>query len=513
MGGYLSPGTRSSDSTGAAASQSQPPESAEEKKPPPEPRRSKSGTTPGGRCAGLVIDNDGSIEEVYDLDPKRLGEGAFAYVVKATVKKTGLVRAVKVNSKAHLKDIAKFKKEIELMKSLDHPNILNLFEAFEDKRNIYLVMELCTGGELFDKIISMGTFTEVQVAVLMQQLLRAIFYMHSNCIAHRDLKPENFLFADKEPVENSTLKVIDFGLASRFEPGVAMMKTKAGTPYYVAPQVLQGSYTEACDVWSAGVIMYILLCGYAPFDGASDTETLTKVKRGHFIFPKEEWDGVSVDAKALIKKMLTMKPEDRITAEAALHDTWVSNKAPSASATDTAAPADLLDRFRGFRAKNKLVKTALRMIAWRMDDAEIRTLRETFVALDANGDGILTVSELKEGLEKAGLPEIPADLQALMEGVDEDGSGAIDYTEFIAAMLKRKTYVQEDMCWAAFRVFDKNGDGKITKDEISAVLSSGSIEDAMGKEAVENMMNEVDTNGDGEIDFEEFMAMMRSGHQ
>mmetsp|Transcript_41600 Transcript_41600/g.75428 ORF Transcript_41600/g.75428 Transcript_41600/m.75428 type:complete len:511 (-) Transcript_41600:78-1610(-) len=509
MGGYLS-SNRSSESAAAA---SKPPESADDVQKPPEPRRSKSGTTPAsGRCAGLVIDNEGSIEDVYDLHTKRLGEGAFAYVVKATVKKTGLVRAVKVNSKAHLKDIAKFKQEIDLMKSLDHPNILNLFEAFEDKRNIYLVMELCTGGELFDKIISMGSFTEVQAAVLMQQLLRAIFYMHSNCIAHRDLKPENFLFADQEPMENSTLKLIDFGLASRFEPGAALMKTKAGTPYYVAPQVLQGSYTEACDVWSAGVIMYILLCGYAPFDGNSDQETLNKVKRGHFTFPKEEWDSVSDGAKALIKKMLTMKPEDRITADAALHDAWVSNKAPSASSSkETAAPADLLDRFRGFQAKNKLVKTALRMIAWRMDDGEIRTLRETFVALDANGDGILTVSELKEGLEKAGLREIPPDLQALMEGVDEDGSGAIDYTEFIAAMLKRKTYVQEDMCWAAFRVFDKNGDGKITASEISAVLSSGSIEDAMGKEAVENMMKEVDTNGDGEIDFEEFMAMMRSG--
>mmetsp|Transcript_42202 Transcript_42202/g.99028 ORF Transcript_42202/g.99028 Transcript_42202/m.99028 type:complete len:507 (+) Transcript_42202:77-1597(+) len=467
--------------------------------------RNDSARTPG-RCSDVITDNDGRIEDFYDMDHHRIGQGAFAYVVKATAKRSRVIRAVKVLAKAHVKDLPKFIQEVNLMKGMDHPNILHLYEAFEDKRNIYLVMELCTGGELFDKIISVGSFTEVQAATIMRQILSAVFYMHQNGVTHRDLKPENFIFVDKQPLEHTNLKVIDFGLATYFEPG-QMMKTKAGTPYYVAPQVLEGSYTQACDVWACGVVMYILLCGNAPFDGATDADILKKVRRGNYSFPKQYWDGVSDAAKELIKKMLTFDPEKRITAEKALHDPWMSNKAPKVR--NTAVPTDLMDRFRSFQAKNKLVKTALRMIAWRLSDGELKSLRETFVAFDTNGDGILTINELKEGLSKLGLKEVPKDLQAVMEAVDSDASGAIDYTEFIAAMMRTKTYQQDDLCWQAFRMFDKNGDGKISREEVREVLSGGTVEEAMGLEAIEKLMREVDTNGDGEIDFEEFMAMMR----
>mmetsp|Transcript_54394 Transcript_54394/g.126956 ORF Transcript_54394/g.126956 Transcript_54394/m.126956 type:complete len:510 (-) Transcript_54394:148-1677(-) len=461
-----------------------------------------------GRMHDVITDNQGRIEDYYDLDHHRLGQGAFAYVVKATAKRSRAVRAVKVLAKAHVKDFPKFKQEIDLMKGMDHPNILHLFEAFEDKRNIYLVMELCTGGELFDRIIAVGTFTEVQAAILMRQILSAVFYMHQNRVTHRDLKPENFIFVDKNPqLESTTLKVIDFGLATYFEPG-KLLKTKAGTPYYVSPEVLAGSYNQACDVWACGVVMYILLTGNAPFDGSSDAEILKKVRKGSYSFPKSYWDGVSGEAKDLIKKMLTFDPERRISAESALRDAWMSTKVPKAT-VKTNVPVELMDRFRSFQAKNKLVKTALRMIAWRLSDTEMKSLRETFVAFDTNGDGILTIAELKDGLAKSGLKEIPQDLQAVMEAVDSDASGAIDYTEFIAAMMRSKTYQQDDLCWQAFKMFDKNGDGKISPAEVREVLSGGTVEEAMGLEAVEKLMREVDTNGDGEIDFDEFMAMMR----
>merc|ERR1719343_1402942 len=139
------------------------------------------------------------------------------------------------------------------MKMLDHPNIIKLYESFEDHRNIYLVMELAGGGELFDRIIDSGHFTEVQCAILMQQIVRAIYYMHENHVCHRDLKPENFLFTTKEKIEKTSLKIIDFGLAHEFDENT-VLTTKAGTPYYVAPQVLQGKYDQAADLWSCGVI-------------------------------------------------------------------------------------------------------------------------------------------------------------------------------------------------------------------------------------------------------------------
>merc|ERR1719160_91288 len=140
-------------------------------------------------------------------------------------------------SKAQMKNIDRFKQEIAIMKMMDHPNIIKLFESFEDNRNIYLVMELCSGGELFDRIIEAGHFSEVQAAILMQQIIRGIFYMHESKVCHRDLKPENFLFLNKDAIDKSILKIIDFGLSCKFEAD-QVLTTKAGTPYYVAPQVL-----------------------------------------------------------------------------------------------------------------------------------------------------------------------------------------------------------------------------------------------------------------------------------
>merc|ERR1719159_250133 len=202
----------------------------------------KDGTASGGlKHSNFIVDNGGKITEFYDIDKKKLGEGSYGAVSKCTSKATGVTRAVKSISKAQMKNLDRFKQEIAIMKIMDHPNIIKLYESFEDHRNIYLIMELCTGGELFDRIIDSGHFTEVQAAVVMQNMFRAIFYMHENHICHRDLKPENFLFTTKENIEKTHLKVIDFGLACKFTDG-QVLTTKAGTPYYVAPQVLAGKY-------------------------------------------------------------------------------------------------------------------------------------------------------------------------------------------------------------------------------------------------------------------------------
>mmetsp|Transcript_19572 Transcript_19572/g.36645 ORF Transcript_19572/g.36645 Transcript_19572/m.36645 type:complete len:501 (-) Transcript_19572:73-1575(-) len=455
--------------------------------------------------AGFIIDNPGKIQDFYDIDKKKLGEGSYGAVSKCTNKSTGVTRAVKSISKAQMKNLDRFKQEIQIMKIMDHPNIIKLFESFEDHRNIYLVLELCTGGELFDRIIDAGHFTEVQAAIVMQHMFRAIFYMHENHICHRDLKPENFLFTTKDPIEKSALKVIDFGLACKFQAD-QVLTTKAGTPYYVAPQVLAGKYDQSADLWSLGVIMYVVLCGYPPFYGETDADVLAKVRLGNFSFNAADWKSVSEDAKNLIRMLLKMNPRDRYTAEQALNHVWVRNKAPKA--TNVALQSNLVDNLRGFRSQNKLKKAALHVIASQLGEGQIKALRDTFMALDENGDGLLTVNEMKEGLNKCGLKEIPPDLQQIMEEVDSDGSGVIDYTEFLAATLDKKIYMAEDVCWQAFRIFDRNGDGKICKDEIKMVLNDEDVKNSAAKDMAE-IMKDIDKNGDGEIDFQEFMQMMR----
>merc|ERR1712048_888033 len=173
--------------------------------------------------------------------------------------------------------------------------------------------------------------------------------------------------------------------------------------------------------------------------------------------------------------LLKMNPRDRYTAEQALNHVWIKNKAPKA--TGAKLGESMVDNLRGFRSQNKLKKAALHIIANQLNEDQIKALRETFMALDGNGDGKLTVNEMKEGIQKAGLKEIPADLQQIMEEVDSDGSGVIDYTEFLAATLDKKVYMAEDVCWQAFRIFDRNGDGKISKEEIEHVLNDSSVKE------------------------------------
>ncbi|CAE7257976.1 CPK2 [Symbiodinium sp. CCMP2592] len=433
-----------------------------------------------------------------------------------------------------MKNPTRFQREINIAQKLDHPNVVRLYETFKDARKIYLVMELCTGGELFDRIVDEAPsgFDEAHAAKYIRQILSAICYLHAHRFAHRDVKPENFLFHD--PSAESQLKIIDFGLACQFEPGVKM-STKAGTAYYVAPEVLKGGYDEKCDVWSAGVISFVLLCGFPPFAGDKDPEILKKVKTGTFEFRSPEWDPISQGAKNLITQMLTFDPSIRPTAEVVLLSPWLKFKG-----TPKPAPLskDFVTRLSGFRAFSKLKKVALTALAQQLPDEKIDGLQKTFRSLDKNGDGTLSVEEIREAIVQQGLNPPKALEDDILQAIDCNGSGSLDYTEFLAATLDQKVYMQRDVCWAAFRIFDLDGDGKITREELGkaraplfrktsflarACCSEGEVWDciaslsssrnlklagsfATGK--IEKMIEEVDKDGDGAVDFEEFCAMM-----
>lgn len=235
----------------------------------------------------------------YTMQNKVLGSGAFGQVRKVTQKSTGEDRAVKIIDKLQLDESehVRLKYEIDILKNLTHPNILRLYEVYENKSSIYLVTELCDGCELFDEISKRDHFNESEAAVVLKQILNAIAYCHNQNIAHRDLKPENILIDVRN---RGIIKVIDFGTSHHFDPDAPAMHQMYGTPYYIAPEVLQGKYNHLCDIWSIGVILYIMLCGRPPFNGTTEEIIIQKVKRGTWEMRGEIWLNVSDEAKDLL---------------------------------------------------------------------------------------------------------------------------------------------------------------------------------------------------------------------
>eukprot|EP00331_Platyophrya_macrostoma_P033866 CAMPEP_0176441590 /NCGR_PEP_ID=MMETSP0127-20121128/21290_1 /TAXON_ID=938130 /ORGANISM="Platyophrya macrostoma, Strain WH" /LENGTH=469 /DNA_ID=CAMNT_0017826401 /DNA_START=25 /DNA_END=1434 /DNA_ORIENTATION=+ len=446
------------------------------------------------------------IEDVYTFrqDKDKLGSGTYGSVFKATHKITKDARAIKAIAKNKVQDPESFKSEVEIMRKLDHPNVIKLYETYEDSRHLYLVMELCKGGELFDRINEKGHYTEDEARRTFKQIMHAINYSHSNNIAHRDLKPENFLYLTGD--EDSPLKVIDFGLSKVFkeEGNSKAMSTRAGTPFYISPEVLKGKYDQSCDIWSLGVILYIILCGYPPFYGETDREILEAVNKGEFDFEGEEWDEVTEEAKDLIRKMIT-KPEKRLTAQKVLEHPWMQKKSDKKSTHSVN-----ITQLRNFMGYCKLKKAVLTFMASQLSENEIIELGRIFVNLDANGDGTLTLEELADGLQK--LPDFdPKEVQSMMSSIDTDKSGKVDYTEFLAATMERNLYLKEERLYAAFKMFDKDGNGTISASELREVLGNSDMLGTKDDSFWNELLKEADTNGDGEIDYAEFVAMMGTG--
>lgn len=467
------------------------------------------------RCTVIPNNSGHSPADTYDVDRRDLGTGAFGTVRKAKNRKTGQYVALKTIKRSGIPNIQAFQNEVNINIGLDHPNVVKLYETFEDRQNVYLALEMCVGGDLFDAIIEAGHFTERDASRLMNQLLHAVFYMHKVAyVAHRDLKPENFLLKERGvPLASNTLKIIDFGIAKKFRPGKSDLKTKAGTAYYVAPEVMQGKYNEKCDVWSCGVIMYILLSGAPPFAGDDDDEVMAAVAKGELDFSMTEFRRVSGEAKKLMRSMCNLNVATRYSAEQAVRHPWIEHPSMSDTNTSEPLPPSLFKKLRGFSSVDRFKKAALQVIAHRLDDASVKRLREQFRKLDSNGDGMLTLPEMQSACESCSLPIKEEDLSSLFAEIDVDGSGSIGWTEFLAAMIDHKNTLQEEACWEAFRVFDRDQNGQLSLEEVRAVLA----EDHLGgnelvtvvASEIEQLFGNADTDGDGQISFTEFMAMLR----
>jgi calcium-dependent protein kinase len=275
----------------------------------------------------LVKENKSAISHSYKII-KRIGSGTFAKVYQVMhipTKQMRAMKVVKVDTVNYQDDDQEFLKEIELLSIMDHPNIIKIYEYFIDDVYYYIITEFARGGELYDQICNISNYSEHDAAIIMRQILSALNYLHSKNIIHRDLKPENILL-ETNSTGDLFIKLIDFGNSNYCEKN-KRLNLKVGTPQYMAPEVINKDYDCKADIWSLGVIMYVLLCGMPPFDGPDDKSIQNKVKIGKFSFDKENWKDISSEAKILLSKMLTLDPKKRISAVEAVKEIWIKKYA------------------------------------------------------------------------------------------------------------------------------------------------------------------------------------------
>ncbi|XP_022972340.1 CDPK-related protein kinase-like [Cucurbita maxima] len=410
---------------------------------------------------------------------EEVGRGHFGYTCSARFKKgelKGQQVAVKVIPKAKMTTaiaIEDVRREVKILRALTgRTNLVQFYEAFEDHDNVYIVMELCEGGELLDRILSRGgKYSEDDAKAVMVQILTVVAFCHLQGVVHRDLKPENFLYTSKD--ENAQLKAIDFGLSDFVKPD-ERLNDIVGSAYYVAPEVLHRSYGTEADVWSIGVIAYILLCGSRPFWARTESGIFRAVLKADLSFDEGPWPSLSSEAKDFVKRLLNKDPRKRLTAAQALSHPWIRNY------NGAKVPIDILifKLMRVYMRSSSLRKAALRAVSKTLTVDELSYLKEQFELLEPNKNGFITLETIKMGLAKHATDAMnescTLDFLANLNTLQYRG---MDFEEFCAAALSihqleaLDRWEQHARC--AYEIFEKNGNRAIVIEELASELGLG----------------------------------------
>ncbi|CAJ2646578.1 calcium-dependent protein kinase 28-like [Trifolium pratense] len=440
---------------------------------------------------------------------KLLGHGQFGYTYVGVDKSNGDRVAVKRLEKAKMVlpiAVEDVKREVKILKELTgHENVVQFYNAFEDDSYVYIVMELCEGGELLDRILGKkdSRYTEKDAAVVVRQMLKVAAQCHLHGLVHRDMKPENFLF--KSNKDDSALKATDFGLSDFIKPGKRFQDI-VGSAYYVAPEVLKRKSGPESDVWSIGVITYILLCGRRPFWDKTEDGIFKEVLRNKPDFRRKPWPTISNAAKDFVRKLLVKDPRARLTAAQALSHPWVRE---GGEASEIPVDISVLNNMRQFVKYSRLKQFALRALASTLNEGEFSDLKDQFDAIDVDKNGAISLEEMRQALAK----DLPWKLKEsrvleILQAIDSNTDGLVDFTEFVAATLHVHQLEEHDSeKWqqrsqAAFDKFDLDKDGFITPEELR--MHTGM------RGSIDPLLEEADIDKDGKISLPEFRRLLRT---
>ena len=513
---------------------------------------------------------------------KALGHGSFGHVFKVVHKVTGNIRSIKVIPKNNLKPgftKDEIIQEINILKSLDHPHIIKMFEFYVDENNYYLVNEFCSEGDLGEKLVKIKFFTENVTKLLMFQIFNAVWYLHSNKVIHGDLKVENIMvdslledekiinhskherkksFAtvikddskeidlwlnkektlfneipnnsfnlirksltnnnkiekknylnlrmDKVEIKNFELKLIDFGCSKMFTTYKKNFEDTIGTLVYCSPEVLLNNYNEKCDLWSCGIILYLLLTGKFPFYGKTENEIIEKILNQKIEFNEEIFDKISPEAKDLIQKCLIHDKNKRISASEALKHPFFANIDLNNIYHEKIDLKEVLSSLKYFSKHSKFYQVVLAFLSHNYaEKTQLDKLKKIFYKIDTNLDGKLSKEELMNAYKIAGIKINKNQLDKIINSMDYDNNGYIEYEEFIRATIPKENLFTDVNLKTAFELFDLDKNGSISLNEIKEVLGIKKNDD---DKVIEELMNEVQRTGNQEINFQQFKESM-----
>lgn len=474
--------------------------------------------------ANLVVNNNVIISKKINSNPfdyyvvkKEIGSGTYSKVQLVQHKINLSIRAMKVIKKKKKRGTNQTNemdvyKEVELLIKMDHPNIVKIFEFFNGEKEYYLIMEYCGGGELFDKIVK-SNLTEIQCAYIMYQILSAVNYCHKMRIIHRDLKPENILIK-KDEDGFYRVKICDFGTSKAFKIGDTQ-KQLVGSAYYIAPEVIQKKYNSKCDLWSCGVIMFVLLTKKPPFGGRTDAMIMQNIQIGKY--KSELLDIYSPYAKELVGLLLQKNIKKRINAEQALNHIWFDvfkSKEILTDIQDKDTIKRFLENLKNYKRGSLIQETALAFLVHNYPDLdEIVNASKLFGQMDQNGKGKISLNDFIEGINKILKKNMEEDAKKVFENLDEYQTGYLEYEMFIRAAINKSIFLTDDALRFTFKFFDKEDKEIITSESILKIFEESIKNDENVKVELEQMMKDANTDGGKEdlsMDFQHFTEFMKT---